>query len=405
MPFVSTAITQNGIGLLAQRLPTFSGFNMNNPLTLCSVARNMHQQPENVTIRRDADVLVVDATYENGFQASGVNGKGFSQISTVTMRIDLAAEPEHHMVDGKEVLIPQFTLENVSTSFNNPIDIVKDDPRFKAMPEFSQRTLLDALKSIHAGNATAPDKQAAMERLKNDFFGIKPASYHMETAMAQFSTDMGNFFLDPDQQALVDENDLHASFFKDANRGIFSNIGDTMLSKDMPKEVYANALKDYLPEQHHDFLPFISMMASQAGIGSAMAFLPYMSGLSETPTFQHLVDVGVMANRDHTQHKITLSLEDNILRLTDIFSKAFLRENAQDGPPVLHCTGTVSMAIDLTAEPRVETVKIPKTIVIEELDENDVLIEKQQKVLEHKEVLIPQFTIENGEVHFETPSA
>lgn len=63
------------------------------------------------------------------------------------------------------------------------------------------------------------------------------------------------------------------------------------------------------------------------------------------------------------------------------------------------------MAIDLTAEPRVETVKIPKTIVIEELDENDVLIEKQQKVLEHKEVLIPQFTIENGEVHFETPSA
>jgi hypothetical protein len=223
--------------------------------------------------------------------------------------------------------------------------------------------------------------------------------------MAQFSTDMGNFFLDPEQQALVDENDLHASFFKDANRGIFSNIGDTMLSKDMPKEVYANALKDYLPEQHHDFLPFISMMASQAGIGSAMAFLPYMSGLSETPTFQHLVDVGVMANRDHTQHKITLSLEDNILRLTDIFSKAFLRENAQDGPPVLHCTGTVSMAIDLTAEPRVETVKIPKTIVIEELDENDVLIEKQQKVLEHKEVLIPQFTIESGEVHFETPSA
>ena len=129
LPFVSTVITQNGIGTVSMQLPRDSGHDIYRYLSYTTTGLNSAFQNDNVTLRREGDTLVVDATYDYGFLTSGVAGKGCSQISTVTMRIDLAAEPERHMVNGKEVLIPQFTLENVSTAFNNPVDIIKDDPR------------------------------------------------------------------------------------------------------------------------------------------------------------------------------------------------------------------------------------------------------------------------------------
>ena len=408
MPFVSTAIGQDGVSLLSQLLPKFSNFHIINSLVLCDVSANMNDQVKNVTIRRDGDILVVDASYMNDFHAYGADGKVCSQLSTVTMRIDLAAEPERHSVNGKEVLIPQFSLENVNTNFKNPVDIVVDivkgDQRFKAMPERSQRTLIDGLNTICTGKGSESQKLDAMERLKNDFFGIKPSNYDMEKALDQFSTELVDFFLTSEQQKYIDDNGLHASFGKDAERGMFS-IGDTTPPRNLPRQVYANTLMDWLPKQHHHFLPFISMMATQAGINSAKAFLPHMSGLSDDPNSQHLIDVGILANKDHIRHHVNLTLDGNTLRLTTIFDEAFIRENEQSSPPVLHRKGTATMTIDLAAEPRVETVRIPNTVEIEDLDENDVLIKKKITVVEHKEVLIPKFIIENGEVHYETPTA
>ena len=116
MPFVSTVIAQNGLGTLAMQLPRDSGHNIYRNLSLGLTGKN--QQITDVTLRREGHELVVDARYEDGFKTSGVEGKAFSQLSTVTMHIDLAAAPERHVVNGREVLIPQFRLENVGTAFS-----------------------------------------------------------------------------------------------------------------------------------------------------------------------------------------------------------------------------------------------------------------------------------------------
>ena len=321
-------------------------------------------------------------------------------------------ESKHHMEADVRTASAKLatTLDKLQSHINKGAHFahikgeLTNDPRFKAMPERSQRALIDGLNTIHTGKGSDSQKLDAMERLKNDFFGIKPSNYDMEKALGQFSTDLVDFFLTSEQQKYIDDSGLHASFFKDAARGMFS-IGDTTPQKGLPHQVYANTLMDWLPKQHHHFLPFISMMASQAGINSAKAFLPHMSGLSDDPNCQHLVDVGVVANKDHNRTHVNLTLDGNTLRLTTIFDEAFLREKEQSSPPVLHRKGTATMTIDLAAEPRVETVRIPNTVEIEDLDENDMLIKKKIKIVEHKEVFIPKFTIENGEVHFETPTA
>ena len=149
MPFVSTVITQNGLGSLAQQLPRDMGFNIANHLTLCQASRDPRLQFTDVTVRREGHELVVEAKYENGFHVSGTNGKAFSQLAAATMRIDLEAAPERHMVDGREVLIPQFRLENVSMALNDPVGMVQADPRFQALPAHSQDALLNALGKVY----------------------------------------------------------------------------------------------------------------------------------------------------------------------------------------------------------------------------------------------------------------
>ena len=54
---------------------------------------------------------------------------------------------------------------------------IRRDPRFSAMPPRSQKALSSAMRTVATHTPEGPERQAALERLKNDFFGVKPAGY------------------------------------------------------------------------------------------------------------------------------------------------------------------------------------------------------------------------------------
>ena len=96
------------------------------------------------------------------------------------------------------------------------------DPRFTAMPERSQQLLCSALDSIDAGRE--PDKASAKERIKNDFFGVRPAGYNIVEGMRQFGEGLVDGFLNPKQQKEVRENGIHNSFILDTRRHSVSSF-------------------------------------------------------------------------------------------------------------------------------------------------------------------------------------
>ena len=368
MPFVSTVITQNGLGSLAQQLPRDMGFNIANPLTLCQASRDPRQQFTDVTVRREGHELVVEAKYENGFHVSGTNGKAFSQLAAATMRIDLEAAPERHMVDGQEVLIPQFRLENVSTALSNPVDIVKADPRFQALPAHSQDALLNALGKVY------PD-EAKMQRLKDDFFGLSAGD--MRKADAEFTETLRNEFLKPKQQEHFKKNDFFDNFGKDMARGAISSINGQPVPRGKSDEFYEKLLLDSLPEEHHILIPFLSMMISQAGLESAKVDVPYLSGLTGLLA-PHLAEVDIHEPNRTASHSISMTIEDSRIILKEDFVQRFASFDSdwKNGDPIpLAIKGSATMVIDLDGIIDVETVN-------------------------GKDVYLPPFHIENCEARF-----
>jgi len=368
MPFVSTVITQNGLGTLAQRLPIDMGFNIANPLTLCDASRNPHQQFTDVTVRREGHELVVEARYENGFHVSGAEGKAFSQLAAATMRIDLEAAPERHLVDGREVLIPQFRLENVSMALNDPVGMVQADPRFQALPEYSQEALLKALGKVS-------HDEAKMQRLKDDFFGLSTGD--MQKANIEYARDLRETFLNPAQQKLMKENDFFNNFGKDMRRGAVSSINGQPVPRGQSDEFYEDLLRNALPEEHHQLIPFISMMCSQAGLEAAKVDLPYLSGLTDL-LISHLADVGIVGYKGLDSHAITMTIEDSRIIMKEDFVQRFTSMDKQwnnGDPTLLGLKGSATLVIDLDGIIEVETVN-------------------------GKDVLLPPFHIENSEARF-----
>jgi len=266
------------------------------------------------------------------------------------------------------------------------------DPRFTAMPSLSQQLLCSALNSIDAGRE--PDKASAKERIKNDFFGVRPAGYNIAEGLRQFGEGLVDGFLNPKQQKEVHENGIHKSFILDTRRHSVSSfngravptVDDPAITgtnqderKDNLAALCVRELRTIVGEEHQNLMPFISMMASQAGLDSALTYLPFMSGLSE-PADAHLAGAGIAPVYGSATHDCTISREGDTLSISITFSQGYASMDVAASAAGLFCKGGLTMNIDLAAPPRPATVN-------------------------GRDVLIPQFTLNNADVRFETPAA
>lgn len=266
------------------------------------------------------------------------------------------------------------------------------DPRFRAMPSLSQQLLCSALNSIDAGRE--PDKASAKERIKKDFFDVRPAGYNIAEGMRQFGEGLVDGFLNPKQQEEVHENGIHNSFILDTRRHSVSSFNgravptvddpnlpgtDQEERKDNLAALCVRELRTIVGEEHQNLMPFISMMASQAGLDSALTYLPFMSGLSE-PGDVHLVGAGIAPVYGSATHGCTISREGDTLSISITFSQGYSSMGVDTPAAGLFCKGRLTMNIDLAAPPRPATVN-------------------------GRDVLIPQFTLVNGDVRFEAAQA
>ena len=235
---------------------------------------------------------------------------------------------------------------------------------------------------------------SAKERIKNDFFGVRPAGYNIAEGLRQFGEGLVDGFLNPKQQKEVHENGIHKSFILDTRRHSVSSfngravptVDDPAITgtnqderKDNLAALCVRELRTIVGEEHQNLMPFISMMASQAGLDSALTYLPFMSGLSE-PGDAHLVGAGIAPVYGSATHDCTISREGDTLSISITFSQGYASMDVAASAAGLFCKGGLTMNIDLAAPPRPATVN-------------------------GRDVLIPQFTLNNADVRFETPAA
>ena len=343
--------------------------------------RNLSQAGRAAIAQRNDSILnAMRAAVDNARETVRAEDRPMAErLSSVFQRLQ-TANANRAALSGLETAITRLQTQAAALKYG-----LANDPRFTALSPRAQQGLCYALDSISAANK--PDKEAAKERLKNDFFGIRPETFNMEAGLQLFSDDLVEDFLRPSQQANVKENDIHKSFILDTRRrsiDSFNGVPVPQITDEASKDVIAGycvqQLDTLLGAEHQDLKPFISMMASQAGLDSAQSFLPVMSGLSD-PADAHLTNAQIMPDRSNARHHTSITREGDTLHIVSSFDQGFKMYDSPEGAPnVLSCKGTVTMSIDLAAEPRREMV-------------------------DGKEVFIPQFTLNNGDVRFETPQA
>ena len=278
-------------------------------------------------------------------------------------------------------------------------DILRElhhDSRVKALPEVSEKALDRALKQI-ADKFPMSDWKSRMDVIKSNFLQPRPDGYNMEEGMRLFKDNLISEFLLPEQLAKVSDDGIHKAFVLDTARRNISSIGgesvpdiseDNARPGSLPKEEVAahceRKLRELVGEDHDDLLPFISMMTSQAGLDSASSFLPHMSGLSERADAQ-LVNAGIVPSKN--THAITVERQGNDLLINAAFHQGFKYFETVGDPAsltALSYDGHITMRIDLSAPPAEHTVTVTGP-------------DGQQ---EQRTALIPQFTLENGDVRF-----
>ena len=309
-----------------------------------------------------------------------------NEDGSVTLRI---YTPSDSPLDADYTFTIQPDGQNRLTAFRmqaatgSPVDEVQRAPRFSAMPERSRQALISSIETVMAHTPQA-GRQSAVERLKNDFFGIMPETYDISTGMQRFKDEnLIDGFLQPIQQGFVRDNGMHDSFHLDAVRGSIGHIGGIPMPPNQSRQFYEDALRQIIPEQHHRFLPFVSMMASQAGLDCAPAFLPFLSGAEDS----HLMEAQ-MGPAYGADHVLNLFPVENGLRIEHSFSQPYKAIDAPlDEEPSLIQKGRVTMVIDFSAEPAV----------------HEVQIERRDEIVGQRTVYVPQVTLENGDLHFETP--
>jgi len=281
----------------------------------------------------------------------------------------------------------RLTAFHMQPATGDSLANIQRDPRFSAMPKRSQEALLDAMSNVRTNMPQGPQQQAALERLKNEFFGIMPDTYDINVGMQRFKDEnLIGGFLQPVQQGYVDAQGIHDSFIKDTVRGNIRRMGDTLTPATMPKEFYIENLLRLVPEEHRRFLPFVSMMASQAGMDCALSFLPHLSGASDFGDM-HLIDAGIAAGVDAV-HDLDLIPTEHGLRMELTFSQPYSSMEAENGGQgALFLNGRLTMDIDFTAEPEVHQVDIMR----------------HNQIVGQRTVYVPQCTLRDGDIQFTAP--
>lgn len=305
---------------------------------------------------------------------------------SVTLRI---YTPPNSPLDADYTFTIQPNGDSRMTSFSmkaadgDPVSAARRDPRISALPEFSQQTLFNAIHTLTRSGLPQEQLQTSIERLKNDFLGIRPEGYDIEAGMALFKENLTEGFLRPSQQKDVRDG-IHVSFTLDARRGSVSRIGDVPTPQGAPAAFYTEQLKRIVPEQHHRFLPFVSMMASQAGMDSAQSWMPILSGLTRQED-THLMDANIGASGMGVEHDLHIVPTENGLRIVTSYIQPYASIDAEDMDQfALVQKGRLTMNIDFTAEPEVHELDVPL-----------------RDGTEHRTIYVPQFTLEDGDTHFE----
>ena len=372
LPFLSVAATQDGTASACPLLAKDSGHDFLKTFFAAGISSPIGTTEHSTTISRDPEnprhILIQTVASQPYAHVEDRSSQALRMDARITMRIDLDAEPQKQTINGKDWYLPSFTLENAGTAISNPVDIVKADPRFQALPEHSKAGLIDALLKVY------PD-EAKMQRLKDDFFGLSTGD--MQKANIEYARDLRETFLNPAQQKLMKENDFFNNFGKDMRRGAVSSLNGQPVPRGQSDEFYEDLLRNALPEEHHQLIPFISMMCSQAGLEAAKVDLPYLSGLTDLLN-DHLTDVGIMGHKGLDSHAITMTIEDSRIIMKEDFVQRFtsMDKHWNNGDPtLLGLKGSATLVIDLDGIIEVETVN-------------------------GKDVLLPPFHIENSEARF-----
>ncbi|MBQ9105458.1 MAG: hypothetical protein IJY48_04935 [Mailhella sp.] len=350
--------------------------------------RNLSQAGRaSIAQRNDSILNAMRTAVDNARETVRAEDRPMAQrLSSVFQRLQTAST-NRATLSGLETAITRLQTQASAAKHG-----IANDPRFTAMPSLSQQLLCSALNSIDAGRE--PDKASAKERIKKDFFDVRPAGYNIAEGMRQFGEGLVDGFLNPKQQEEVHENGIHNSFILDTRRHSVSSFNgravptvddpnlpgtDQEERKDNLAALCVRELRTIVGEEHQNLLPFISMMASQAGLNSAMSYLPFMSGLSE-PGDVHLVGAGIAPVYGSATHGCTISREGDTLSISITFSQGYSSMGVDTPAAGLFCKGRLTMNIDLAAPPRPATVN-------------------------GRDVLIPQFTLVNGDVRFEAAQA
>ena len=350
--------------------------------------RNLSQAGRAAIAQRNDSILnAMRAAVDNARETVRAEDKPIAErLSSVFQRLQ-TANANRAVLSGLETAITRLQTQASAVKHG-----LAGDPRFTAMPSLSQQLLCSALNSIDAGRE--PDKASAKERIKNDFFGVRPAGYNIAEGLRQFGEGLVDGFLNPKQQKEVHENGIHKSFILDTRRHSVSSfngravptVDDPAITgtnqderKDNLAALCVRELRTIVGEEHQNLMPFISMMASQAGLDSALTYLPFMSGLSE-PGDAHLVGAGIAPVYGSATHGCTISREGDTLSISITFSQGYASMDVAASAAGLFCKGGLTMNIDLAAPPRPATVN-------------------------GRDVLIPQFTLVNGDVRFEAAQA
>ena len=350
--------------------------------------RNLSQAGRAAIAQRNDSILnAMRAAVDNARETVRAEDRPMAQrLSSVFQRLQ-TANANRAVLSGLETAITRLQTQASAVKHG-----LAGDPRFTAMPSLSQQLLCSALNSIDAGRE--PDKASAKERIKNDFFGVRPAGYNIAEGLRQFGEGLVDGFLNPKQQKEVHENGIHKSFILDTRRHSVSSFNGRAVPtvddpaipgtnqderKDNLAALCVRELRTIVGEEHQNLMPFISMMASQAGLDSALTYLPFMSGLSE-PADAHLAGAGIAPVYGSATHDCTISREGDTLSISITFSQGYASMGVDAPDAGLFCKGRLTMNIDLAAPPRPATVN-------------------------GRDVLIPQFTLVNGDVRFEAAQA
>ena len=121
LPFLAVACTQNGTSSSCPLLARDCGSNALRQLSQVGIGALPNSTSTSTTIARDSGnprhILVRSDSTQKYFVNGDRSRPALQLEAGITMRIDLDGEPQKQTINGKDLYLPSFTLENASTRF------------------------------------------------------------------------------------------------------------------------------------------------------------------------------------------------------------------------------------------------------------------------------------------------